>query len=135
MNIANIQKLHYCGKKTGSSASCSNIATRQVTLKNRSERDSVTAKQKHDYRCKKHANTPTQGRVVVESRPFDQSYSLTMINEYLRALIDKNIVSRAHTARQLRVKYVKPNSGGVMCFQEHSEQWKFVYYEQISEVL
>jgi len=40
-----------------------------------------------------------------------------------------------HTARELRVKYVKPNSGGVMCFQEHSKKWKFVYYHQIESIL
>ena len=71
----------------------------------------------------------------MKSKPFDQSYILTKISQYLTTLIGKNIVSKMHTARQLRVKYIKPNTGGVMCFQEHSKKWKFVYYEQITEVL
>ena len=64
-----------------------------------------------------------------------QSYSLTKINEFLHSLIGKNIVSKMHTARQLKVKYIKPNTGGIMCFQEHSKKWKFVYYNQIKDVL
>ncbi len=135
MNIANIEKLYYCDKKTGNTCKCSNIATRQVKLKNKAEKDRITAQQEWQYRCEKHAATPTVNKVVVESNPFDQSYSLTKINRFLHSLIGKNIVSKVHTARQLIVKYVKPNSGGVMCFQEHSKKWKFVYYEQISEVL
>lgn len=135
MNIANIQKLHYCCKKGGDTCKCANIATRQVKLKNKAERDSSTAKQEWQYRCEKHATTPTVNKVVVESNPIDQSYFLQKINQYLNSLIGKNIKSKMHTARQLRVKYVKPNTGGVMCFQEHSNKWKFVYYEQITEVL
>jgi len=46
-NIANIQKLHYCGKKLGNSCSCSNIATRQVKLKTKSEKDNPTTKQEY----------------------------------------------------------------------------------------
>jgi len=134
-NIANIQKIKYCDKKSGSSCKCANIATRQVKLKNKFENDSPTARQEWQYRCEEHATTPTVNKVVVESNPFDQGYSLTMINRFLTSIIGKNIKSNAHTARELRVKYVKPNTGGVMCFQEYSNKWKFVYYEQISEVL
>lgn len=134
-NIANIQKLHYCDKKSGNTCKCANIATRQVKLKNKAQKDSPTAQQEWQYRCEEHATTPTVNKVVVESNPFDQSYSLTMINRFLHSLIEKNIKSKMHTARQLRVKYIKPNTGGVMCFQEHSKKWKFVYYEQITEVL
>lgn len=134
-NIANIQKLHYCDKKSGNTCKCANIATRQVKLKNKAQKDNPTAQQEWQYRCEKHATTPTVNKVVVESNPFDQSYSLTMISKFLHSLIGKNIVSKMHTARQLRVKYVKPNTGGVMCFQEHSNKWKFVYYEQITEVM
>ena len=135
MNIANIQKLHYCGKKTHGVCKCANIATVRVKLKNRLEKENPLAAIELQYRCDEHAKTPTAKKVVVESAPFDQSYSLTKINRFLQSLIGKNIVSKFHTARQLRVKYVKPNTGAVMCFQEHSNKWKFVYYEQISEVL
>jgi hypothetical protein len=134
-NIANIQKLKYCDKKSGSSCKCANIATRQVKLKNKFENDSLNSHQEWQYRCEQHANTPTAGKVVFESKPLDQGYSLTKINRFLTSIIGKNIKSIAHTARELRVKYVKPNTGGVMCFQEHSKKWKFVYYQQISEVL
>ena len=134
-NIANIQKLHYCDKNIGNICKCGNIATRQVKLKNKAQKDSPTARQEWQYRCEEHITTRTANKVVVESKPFDQSYSLTMINKFLHSLIGKNIVSKVHTARHLRVKYVKPNTGGVMCFQEHSKKWKFVYYEQISKVL
>ncbi len=134
-NIANIQKLHYCDKKIGNNCKCANIATRQVKLKNKAEKDNPIAQQEWQYRCLGHAATATANKVVVESNPFDQSFSLIMINKFLNSLIGKNIVSKMHTAKQLRVKYVKPNTGGVMCFQEHSKKWKFVYYEQITEVL
>ena len=135
MNVANIQKLHYCDKKSGNTGSCAHIATRQARLKNKADRYSPTATQELQYRCEEHATTPTVNKVVVESNPLDQSYSLTMVNRFLESLIGKSIKSKMHTARQLRVKYVKPNTGGVMCFQEHSKKWKFVYYEQITEVL
>jgi len=134
-NIANIQKLYYCDKKSGNTCKCSNIATRQVKLRRKSEKDKLTASQELQHRCEEHANTSTVNKVVVESTPLDQSYSITMINRFLNTLIGKNIVSKMHTARQLRVKYVKPEKGGVMCFQEHSNKWKFVYYEQIESVL
>jgi len=134
-NIANIQKLYYCDKKSGNTCKCSNIATRQVKLRRKSESDKLTASQELQHRCEEHANASTVNKVVVESNPLDQSYSLTMINRFLNTLIGKSIVSKMHTARQLRVKYVKPEKGGVMCFQEHSKKWKFVYYEQIESVL
>jgi hypothetical protein len=135
MNIANIQKLHYCDKKSGNTCNCPNIATRQVKLKNKAFKDNPSATQEWQYRCEEHATTPTVNKVVVETNPFDQSYSLTKINEFLYSLIGKSIKSKIHTSKQLLVKYVKPNTGGVMCFQEKTKKFKFVYYEQISEVL
>lgn len=134
-NIANIQKLHYCDKKCSNRSKCANIATHQVKLKNKANKDNPSAHQEWQYRCTEHAMTPTVNKVVVDINTFDQSYALTMINTFLLSLIDKNIKSKVHTARQLRVKYIKPNTGGVMCFQEHSKQWKFVYYDQIIEIL
>ena len=134
-NFGNIQKLHYCDKKSGNTSKCAEIATRQITMKRKDEVDVLTAKQEHGYRCEDHALTGTVNKKVVESLPFDQSFALTKIVKYLQSLIGENIVSKMHTAKQLRVKYVKPNTGGVMCFQEHSKKWKFVYYEQITKVL
>ena len=135
MNIAKIQKLNYCDKKSGNTCKCANIATRQVKLKNKADKDNLTATQEWQYRCEEHSTTPTVNKVVVDSSPLDQSYSLTKINKFLHSLIEKNIKSKMHTAIQFKVKYVKPNTGGVMCFQEHSKKWKFVYYDQISDVL
>ena len=134
-NLANIQKLHYCDKKSGNTCKCANIATFRVKLKNKSLKENITAPQEWQYRCEKHATTETANKVVVESISFDQSYSLTKINEFLNSLIGKNIKSKMHTANQLRVRYLKPNTGGIMCFQEFSNKWKFVYYEQICEIL
>lgn len=134
-NLANTQKLFYCDKKSGNTCKCANIASRKIILKKKGEENNITTKQVHGYRCEKHALTSTVNKSVVESLPFDQSYSLSKINDFLKGLIGKNIVSSIHTARQLRVKYVKPNTGGVMCFQEHSKKWKFVYYEQIIKIL
>ena len=135
MNIANIQKLYYCDKKSGNRCKCASIATRQIKMKKKGEEHKLTATQELGHRCEEHATTPTVNKVVFESNPFDQGYSLTKISQFLHSLIEKNIVSKIHTARQLRVKYVKPNTGGVMCFQEHSKKWKFVYYDQIIHVL
>lgn len=132
-NLANVQKLHYCDKKSGNSCKCSNIATRQITLKRKGDQ-TLVATQWNEYRCEEHANTGTVNKIVVESLPFDQSFALTRISQFLHSLIGKNISSNFHTAKQLRVKYVKPNTGGIMCFQEYSNQWKFVYYHQISGV-
>jgi len=133
-NLANIQKLHYCDKKIGNSCKCANIATRQITMKSK-EDQSLSATQTHGYRCEEHAITGTVNKIVTESLPFDQSFALTKISQFLHSLIGKNISSKFHTAKQLRVKFVKPNTGGVMCFQEFSKKWKFVYYEQITDVL
>lgn len=134
-NIANIQKLYYCDKKIGNRCKCSNIATLQIKMKKKGEESILSANQEHGYRCEKHANTGTVNKSVVESIPFDQSFALTKISQFLHSLIGKNISSNYHTAKQLRVKFVKPNTGGIMCFQEYSKKWKFVYYEQITEVL
>jgi hypothetical protein len=135
MNLPNIQQLHYCQKKTGHTGTCSNIATRQVKLKTKKNKESPTAETEWQYRCEEHALTATSGKCVIESNLLDQSYALTKINEYLKTLIGKNIISKWHNVRELRVKYLKPNTGGVMCFEEYSKQWKFVYYNQITEVL
>ena len=104
-NIANIQKLHYCNKKNGNRCKCANIATHQIIMKKKGDENSIIAKQEHGYRCEKHANTGTANKKVVESLPYDQSYSLTSINKYLHSLINKEIVSKIHIGKKLRVKY------------------------------
>lgn len=129
MSLKNMTKLHYCNKKCSNTATCANIATRQVKLVDSSE------KVECQYRCEKHATTPTVNKKVLEVNLFDQNHLLMEINKVLNTLIGKNIKSKMHTARELRVKYVKPNTGGVMCFQEHSKKWKFVYYNQIVSIL
>ena len=135
MNIANLPILYYCDKKTGHSCKCSGIATRRIRLKNRHEKDMPNAVSEWGYRCEEHAITPTAKRVVVESIPYNQWHIVTEINLFLSILVGKNIQSKIHRYQHLRVKYVKPNTGGVMCFQEKTNKWKFVYYNQISTVL
>jgi hypothetical protein len=134
-NIANLPKLHYCNKKCSNTAKCSGIATLQVCLKSKAPKDGAPESVLWEYRCDDHATTGTSSKVVSESRPFDQTKTLEIINKYLTSLIGRNIKSKAHTALMLRVKYIKFDKGGVMCFQEHSKKWKFVYYEQITQVL
>ena len=124
-----------CDKKSSNICKCAGIATRMVLLKSKALKDNPTSTLQLRYRCEEHAISSTAKKVVVESTPFDQSNKLVQINAYLHSLIGKNIRSNAHTAKELRVKYVKPNTGGVMCFQEHSNKWKFVYSEQITAVL
>lgn len=133
-NIVNIQTLHYCNKKTSYTGTCRNIATRQIETKRKKD-NTANAIQTGGYRCEEHAMSGTANMVVVKSLPFDQSFALTKISQYLHSIVNKNIISKFHTAKQLRVKYVKLNTGGVMCFQEYSKQWKFVYYHQIEKVI
>lgn len=134
-NLAGVQKLNYCDKKTGNNCKCSNIATFSVILKNRDNKDSLTAQQEWSYRCGKHSKTSTANKVVVESNPLDQSFSITIINRFLRSIINKSIKSKKHTAKSLIVKYVKNDKCGVMCFNEQSKKWLFVYYEQITSII
>lgn len=96
-----LPKIHYCNKKSSNTSCCSNVATRRVKL---IRKDEASAKVEYAYRCEEHAMTPTVNKKVIESSPFDQSLNLTNINQYLQSLIGKNIVSKVHTARQLRVK-------------------------------
>ena len=133
-NLANVQPLKYCGCKSSNTSSCSNIATYQVTLRKRKEFDKNPMELQYDYRCEEHKNKGTTSKKIHEANEFDQGFSLQKINDFLKTLIGKNIHSKFHTARELRVKYLKEN-GGVMCFQEHSKKWKYVFYNQIDVVL
>lgn len=132
-NLANIQKMYYCDKKLSNNSTCPNIATRQVSLKFKGNIDNTTVE--HGHRCEIHSNCSTGRKEVVRSEPFDQEFALTLINQFLRSVIGKNIVSKFHSAKQLRVKYVVKNTGGIMCLQEITQKYKFVYYHQITEVL
>ena len=76
---ADISKIKYCDKKLGNSCTCSNLATHKVILKNRFEKDIVGAKEVSSYRCDKHENTSTVGKVVVESTQIEQSNSISEI--------------------------------------------------------
>jgi hypothetical protein len=134
-NIANLQKLYYCDKKLGDRSKCSNIATRQVVLKNKSEKDNIIATQEWQHRCEEHSKTSTVTKCVVKSMPLDQSYSLCSINNFLKTLIGKSVLSKWHHLDPLKVEYVKPNTGGVMCKNEKNGKWKFVYYHQIDEII
>lgn len=133
--IESLPKLHYCDKKLGDTCTCANIATRQISMKSKKDFNRLSADQEYGYRCEEHYNTGTVNKSVYQSLPFDQSFALTKISQFLNSIIGKNIVSKVHTAKSLKVKFIKPNTGGVMCFQEQSKQWKFVYYHQISEVI
>lgn len=132
-NLAKIQKLNYCQCKHSNNGHCSSVATYQVKLRSR-KNDHVTATTEWSYRCEEHKNTGTNGRKIIEANPFDQSYALQKINEFLKSLIGRNIKSTYHSARWLEVKYLK-NNGAVMCFQPITKKWKYVYYNQIESVL
>ncbi|MHC0442350.1 hypothetical protein [Flavobacterium sp. 3-210] len=127
-DLANIKEhLKYCGN------SCAHLAKYKITL----EAKVLTPKSekpKTAYRCEDHKNKGTNGKKITNQVPFDQSEKLLKVNEFLQSLVGRNIHSRFHTARHLRVKYLKEN-GGVMCFQEHSKKWKYVYYNQIDSIL
>lgn len=132
-NLAKIQKLYYC-QHGNKNSHCSNIATHQVRLRSKKDKSIIVMKSEWQYRCDNHKNTGTKTKRVYQIDDLDQSYTLKKINDFLISLIGKRIKSNAHTARELEVKYLKSN-GGVMCYQSHSKKWKFVYYEQIQEIL
>jgi hypothetical protein len=125
-NIGNLKQLKYCECKSSNTGHCSNVATVQVILE--SKKDS--SKDKKEYRCNDHKQKGTAGYFVINSTVFSQRQELNDISDFLRSLIGKNIHSKVHTARHLEVKYIKGH-GGVMCYQNFSRQWKYVYYNQI----
>lgn len=129
-----LPKLKYCKCKSGN-GSFSKIATHEVKLRSRKDDpESIPIKGELSYRCQLHSLKGTTGKRVFESIPFDQTLELQEVNDYLKSLIGKKIESRVHTAKELEVKYLKDN-GGVMCLQPITKKWKFVYHDQISNVL
>ncbi len=132
-NLASIQKLKYCGVNIGS-CTCANVAIYQVDLISRKETSTNITTQYSDYRCEKHKLKGTTGKKIFKCNQLDQSLTLGVINRFLNSIIGKNISSSAHTAKELEVKYLKEN-GGVMCYQNYSKKWKFVYYNQIEAVM
>lgn len=122
----------YCKKKLSNTARCSNIATQQVTLgflnKDGEYRFEIS------HRCDTHKHTGTVNGKVTDIVSIDQSNNLKKINNFLDSIIGKTIRSKVHTAKQLIVKYRKSN-GGIMCLQPITKKWKYVYYNQIEEIL
>lgn len=130
MQIPKLPTLIYCRKKIGNHATCGKIATHCVTMQNKKE-NVISKRQINVHRCDAHIKSSTSTKQVVSTMPIDQSKELYSINKFLYTIIGKRISSTFHTAKYLTVKYVKEN-GGVMCFQEVTKKWKFVYFRQIS---
>ena len=132
-DIANIGvKLKYCDTKNSNTSHCANIAKYKVVLISR--KNDTNGERRNELRCEEHKNTGTNKKKVIECVLHEQQETVNKINTFLKSLIGKNIKSRFHTARQLRVKYLKDNCA-VMCYQEHSKKWKYVYYEQIEAII
>lgn len=139
-NLANIQRLKYCGKLTGMSSSCPNVATKQVKLCNKKDLQKfIKLKYEMDYRCDEHEKTGTVSKSVYEIRDLDQCFELQIINNFLKTILGKKIISSYHRNSkgkhtELTVKYLKEN-GAVMCFDERRKSWEYVYYHQIKMIL
>jgi hypothetical protein len=129
--FCNEPTLKYCQCKTGT-GHCSNIATFKVKLGPKK----LTDKPKfiNAYRCTKHIDKGTVSKKVVEKAECNQVNDLEQINTYLRSLIGKKIRSRFHHNQVIEVKYLKDN-GAVMGFQPVTKKWKYIYYNQITEVI
>jgi len=129
-NIANIEGvLKYCNcKRSNTGHYCGNIAAYTVILAPKKG----TGKNIKQYRCEEHKQRGTGSKKVIDHSPFDQTALLGKITDYLKTIIGKNIKSNMHTARHLEVKYIK--DAGVMCYQNYSLKWKYVYYHQIKYV-
>lgn len=123
-----LPKLHYCACKSGMTT-CANVAAYRIKLQSK-KNDSPDAETAYSYRCEEHKTRGTTNKKVIESNPLDQSESLRTIFSFLRSLVGTTIQSKAHTAKELEVKYLKENAG-VMCFQPITKKWKYVYYNQI----
>jgi hypothetical protein len=128
-----VPKLKYCDKRSGHSIGCAQVATFQIWLCGKGDNHVIKVHKVGGYRCDAHKNSSTVGRKVCEAHPFDQSYQLQKVNEFLRSLIGKMIQSKWHTAKELEVKYLKEN-GGVMCLQPITKKWKFVYCHEIKAI-
>lgn len=68
---------------------------------------------------------------VISQEPFNQSESLGNVNRFLNDLVGKDVFSKWHRNTHSFIgKYLKEN-GGIMCQNEHTKKWKFVYYHEI----
>ncbi len=123
-------KLQYCQIKHGT-GQCSNLATHICCLIRKDGKQENNVQE--GYRCEEHKNNGTKSLKVKNILNFDQTIELKRVNEFLKSLIGKNIKSNFHSARYLEARYLKPN-GAIMCYQNHSRKWKYVYYNQIQEI-
>ncbi len=133
-DIANIgATLKYCQTKHSNTGHCAGVAAYNVVLISR--KNDTNGEKRNELRCEEHKGAGTNKKKVIECTPHEQQELVKKINAFLKSIVGKNIHATAHTAPQLRVKYVKELHCAVMCFQEHSNQWKYVYYHQIDQIL
>lgn len=121
-------KLKYCDKKSGNYSHCANLATYQCK---KQSKDNPNGEVKFCFRCEKHKNSSTANQKIIDSVPFEQEENLKKVFLCLNSLIGKDVFSKWHRNKNSFIaKYVKPN-GGVMCQNEYTGKWKFVYYHEI----
>lgn len=83
------------------------------------------------FRCDTHKETGTMKKFVAAFFPLDQKETIDQANEFMKTLVGKEIRATVHTAKQLIVKYVKPEICAVMCLQPITKKYKLVYFQQI----
>lgn len=120
-------KLRYCDKKMSNICKCSKIATLQVVMVNSKNPE---GKKTYGYRCEEHAKDSTKNWEISRSYPLDQAHGLAEVNKYLRMFLGEYIIPKRYK-QKLLVKYIKPGTGGVMCYNESTKKYKFIYYDQI----
>ena len=118
-------KLIYCDKKCSNNATCSNIAKYKVELCGKD-----VTRSRAGYRCEEHRLTTTVNCHVNRDNiaAIDQNRTHYEVNNFLRGYIGKPVPNKLHN--NVIGKYVKDN-GGIMCFNEKTKKWKYVYYHQI----
>lgn len=126
-----MEKLQYCQSRSSNTGHCAEIAAHTVTLITRNNKEN--GEKRTERRCEKHKNKGTTKKCVIDSKTLDQSELYGQVNRFLNSLIGKNIVSSYHPVTYQYPfigKYLKDN-GGIMCYNDHTKKWKFVYYHQI----
>lgn len=83
------------------------------------------------YTCEKHKPKNDKNHIT-GIVPFDQIKKLWEVNRYLLQFIGKEIRS-TQEYNILQARYIKPNTGGIMCYCEKKKSWCFVYHYQIKE--
>ncbi len=129
----NLPKLKYCDTKLSDISGCGSLAAYKVKLASR-KNESETTETVSAYRCEHHKGTGTNSKKVIELIPFDQFANIRQVNEFMRSIVGKEIVSKFHSANGLKVIYLKDN-GGIMCQQPITKKWKFVYSHQITAIV